>query len=277
MALPPKKTDIPDGMWLKCPDCGQTVFRKLVEERLMCCSECGHHFTLSARARIEVFADPGSFEETYADIEPADGLGFVDLKPYPERLGSYQNKTGLTEAILTGHAKVMGHPIVLGVMDSSFIMASMGSVVGEKVTRCVEDAVETARPLVLFCASGGARMQEGVLSLMQMAKTSAALAKLGEARGLYISVLTNPSTAGVMASFASLGDFVLAEPKALVGFTGPRVIKETIRTELPDGFQTSEFCLEHGFVDRVVPRPRIRQEVSRLIELCTGAEPVATA
>jgi acetyl-CoA carboxylase carboxyl transferase subunit beta len=257
---------------MKCPDCEKTVFRRLVEERMMRCPECDSHFTLTARQRVEMFADPGSFEETHAGISPADGLGFVDLKPYPERLATYQEKTGLTEAIVTGLARVLGHPIVLGVMDSGFIMASMGSVVGEKVTRSIEDAIRLRIPIVIFCASGGARMQEGVLSLMQMAKTSAALARLHEAGGLYVSILTNPTTAGVMASYASLGDFVLAEPKALVGFTGPRVIKETIRAELPEGFQTSEFCLEHGFVDRVVPRDRLREEVALLIELCTGEE-----
>ena len=272
MAVPPKKTNIPDGVWMKCPGCEETIYRKLVEEGLHCCPKCGYHFKLTSAQRIESFADKGSFEETHADIAPADGLEFVDLKTYKERLASYQERTGLTEAIVTGNARVMGHPIVLGVMDSNFIMASMGSVVGEKVTRCVEDAMRLGVPLVLFCASGGARMQEGVLSLMQMAKTSAALARLGDSGGLYISILTNPSTAGVMASFASLGDFVIAEPKALVGFTGPRVIKETIRAELPEGFQTSEFCLEHGFIDRVVERSSLREETAQLIELCTGAE-----
>ena len=272
MAKVTKKRDIPDGVWLKCDGCTKTVFRRLVEERGHCCPECGHHFRLTARQRIEMFADSGSFEETHGDIAPADGLGFVDLKAYPDRLSSYQKQTGLTEAIVTGRCKVLGIPIVVGVMDAGFIMASMGSVVGEKVTRCVEDAAELGVPLVLFCASGGARMQEGVLSLMQMAKTSAALARFGEQGGLYISILTNPSTAGVMASFASLGDFVLAEPQALVGFTGPRVIKETIRTELPEGFQTSEFCLEHGFVDRVVERSKLREEVAQLASLCTGVE-----
>ena len=269
---PQKKADIPDGVWMKCPECEETVFRKKVEQLSNVCPSCGCHFKLSARQRVLSFADEGTFQEMCGTLEPADGLGFVDLKRYPDRLAEYRQSTGLADAMIAGKAKVMGHPVVMGVMDSSFMMASMGSVVGEKVTRCLEEGAKAKRPVVLVCASGGARMQEGALSLMQMAKTSAAVARLHDAGGLYIAILTNPTTAGVMASFASLGDVVIAEPKALVGFTGPRVIKETIRAELPEGFQTSEFCLEHGFVDMVVHRAGLRERVAQLIELCTGEE-----
>jgi len=269
---PQKKRDIPNGVWIKCDGCEETVYRKQVEEKLNVCPECGYHFKLPSRQRVKTFVDEGSFAEEFADLEPADGLEFVDLKPYRDRLAAYRQEAGMPDAMICGQAKVMGLPVALGVMEPNFMMASMGSVVGEKVTRCLEMGAERKLPVVLICASGGARMQEGVLSLMQMAKTSAAVARLHDAGGLYISVLTNPTTAGVMASFASLGDFVIAEPKALVGFTGPRVIKETIRAELPEGFQTSEFCLEHGFVDRVAPRDRLREEVASLIELCTGKE-----
>ena len=241
-----KKKDIPEQVWMRCPGCGETVFRKLVEERLMVCPECQHHYTLTARQRIEQLADAGSFEERYANLSSSDPLKFRDLQSYTDRLKKYQRATGLKDAVVCGTAKIEGHPVVFCVMDSGFLMASMGSVVGEKVTRCAEDAAALRLPLVLVCASGGARMQEGVIALMQMAKTSAALGRLSQAGGLYIAVLTNPTTGGVMASFASLGDIIIAEPKALIGFAGPRVIKETIRAELPAGFQTSEFLLERG-------------------------------
>src|SRR5208283_4011049 len=200
-----KKKDIPEQLWMKCPGCGETVFRKLVEERRMVCPECQYHHGLSAWRRIECLADAGSFEERYADLSSTDPLGFKDLQTYPERLKKYQHATGLKDAAVCGVARIEGNPVVLCVMDAEFMRASMGSVVGEKVTRSVEDAVELRLPLIIVCASGGARMQEGVISLMQMAKTSAALARLDTARGLYIAVLTNPTTAGVMASFASLG------------------------------------------------------------------------
>jgi acetyl-CoA carboxylase carboxyl transferase subunit beta len=264
-ARPAKKKDIPEQVWMKCPGCGETVFRKLVEERLMVCPECQYHHTLSARRRIEVLADPGTFVERHAGLAPTDPLGFKDLVSYADRLKKYQNATGLKDAAICGTAAIEGRPVALCVMEPGFLMASMGSVVGEKVTRSIEDALELRRPLVIVCASGGARMMEGVISLMQMAKTSAALARLDSAGGFYIAVLTNPTTAGVMASFASLGDIIIAEPKAMIGFTGPRVIKETIRAELPAGFQTAEFLLEHGFLDRVVPRGEMRNEIGRLL------------
>ncbi len=264
----PKKRDIPEAVWMKCPGCSETVFRKLVEERLMVCPECNYHHTISSRQRIALLADEATFEERHADLSPTDPLKFTDLQPYPDRLKRYQKSTGLKDAVVCGWCRLDGHPIILGVMDSSFMMASMGSVVGEKVTRCVEDALEMQIPFVMVCASGGARMQEGVVSLMQMAKTSAALARLDSAGGLYIPVLTNPTTAGVMAAFASLGDIAIAEPKAMIGFTGPRVIKETIRAELPAGFQTAEFLLERGFIDRVVPRGELKRELSAIISYC---------
>lgn len=272
----PKKKDIPEQVWMKCPGCGETVFRKLVEEKLMVCPECGYHHSLTARKRIEQLTDPDSFRERHADLAPTDPLHFKDLQPYADRLKKYQHATGLKDAAICGLARIEGHEVVLCVMDSSFLMASMGSVVGEKVTRSIEDAIEFHLPLIIVCASGGARMQEGVISLMQMAKTSAALAKLDDAGGLYIAVLTNPTTAGVMASFASLGDIIVAEPKALIGFTGPRVIKETIRAELPPGFQTAEFLLDHGFIDRVIPRSDLRRELSLLLQYCApgSARPV---
>ena len=263
-----KKKDTPDGLWMKCPGCEDMVFRKRVEEGLMVCPECSYHFTIGARHRIEVLIDPGTFEERFADILPMDPLRFVDLKAYPDRIKSYQERTGLNEAAIAGLRNLEGHAVVICVMDAGFLMASMGSVVGEKVTRSAEMALELERPLIIVCASGGARMQEGMISLMQMAKTSAALARLDDDNGLYISVLTNPTTAGAMASYASLGDFVIAEPKALIGFTGPRVIKETIKAQLPEGFQTSEFLLKHGFVDRVVSRKDLKAELANIISYC---------
>ena len=264
----PKKKDIPKAVWMKCPGCSKTVFSKQVEQGLMVCPECNYHHTISAWRRIELIADAGTFEERHGDLAPVDPLGFKDLVPYHERLKKYQKKTGLKDAAICGRCKVEAHDAILCVMASNFMMASMGSVVGEKVTRSIEDALEMRLPLIIVCASGGARMQEGVVSLMQMAKTSAALARLDEAGGLYIAVLTNPTTAGVMAAFASLGDITIAEPKAMIGFTGPRVIKETIRAELPPGFQTAEFLLSHGFIDRIVPRAHLKHELAEIISYC---------
>lgn len=264
-----KKTDIPEAVWMKCTDCGETVFRKLVEERHMVCPECNYHYAIPAGRRIELIADEGSFQERHAKLSPSDPLGFKDLHPYKDRLKRHQHATGLKDAAVCGTARIAGHDVVLCVMDSRFLMASMGSVVGEKVTRSIEDALEFRFPLIIVCASGGARMQEGVISLMQMARTSAALGKLDQAGGLYISVLTNPTTGGVTASFALLGDIILAEPKALIGFAGPRVIKETIRADLPAGFQTSEFLLSRGFIDRVVPRSELTRELANLLSYCS--------
>ena len=249
-------------------DCGEMLFRKAVEEALHVCPKCDHHFRISARTRIEQLVDPGSFEEMYIDIEPADPLRFTDKKAYKDRLASEQKKTGNADAVVCGKGFIKGRPILIAAMDPTFMMGSMGSVVGEKITRTIEAAVEEKLPLLVVSCSGGARMQESALSLMQMAKTSAALARLDDAGGLFISLLADPTTGGVTASFAMLGDFILAEPKALIGFAGPRTIWNTIKVELPEGFQRSEFLQEHGFVDFVVHRKDLRSEVARLIDYC---------
>ncbi len=267
--LPRRKRGIPEGLWIRCPACQTTVFRKHVEKAYGLCPECDHHFYVPARTRIQQLLDVDSFEEWFADISPLDPLGFADKKPYKERLVAEQKKTGLTDACIVGRGYLRGRPLVFGLTDSAFIMGSMGSVVGEKLTRAIERATERKLPLVIVSGSGGgARMHEGILSLMQMGKVSAALSRFHKAGGLFISVLTNPTMGGVAASFASLGDIILAEPKALVGFAGPRVVKSTVKQELPDGFQTSEFLLKHGFVDRIVPRPELRSEIARVIDYC---------
>lgn len=259
----PKK--IPDGLWVKCPSCSKTVFKRLVEERLETCPECGHHFPMPADRRVASLADPDTWQEWDANLTSSDPLGFVDSKPYPERIQQNMAKTGLKDAVTTGGCTIHGVPTALGVMDFRFNGGSMGSVVGEKLTRLIERGIGEQRAVIIISTSGGARMQEGAVSLMQMAKTSAALAKLGEAGLPYISVLTNPTMAGVMASYASLGDVIIAEPKALIGFTGARVIKETIKQELPEGFQTSEFCMQHGQVDLIVQRQDMRDELGLIL------------
>ncbi len=259
----PKK--IPDGLWEKCPSCQKTVFKRLVEERLDTCPECNHHFKMTAPRRIASLIDDGTWQEWDASMTSADPLGFVDGKSYPERIAQQQAKTGLKDAVLTGRGKLSGLDVGLGVMDFSFNGGSMGSVVGEKLTRQFENCLQHRIPAVVISASGGARMQEGVISLMQMAKTSAALARMREGRVPFISVLTNPTMAGVMASYASLGDVIIAEPKAMIGFTGARVIQETIKQELPEGFQTSEFVLKHGQVDLIVARQDLKTELARIL------------
>lgn len=264
-----EKRGVPEGLWLRCEACTATIFRKQVEKNLRMCPECGHHFYVPARVRIQQLLDEESFEEWFAELSPLDPLGFADKKPYKDRLVEEQARTGLRDACIVGKGYMRGRPLICGLTDSSFIMGSMGSVVGEKLTRAVEEATRSKLPLVIVSGSGGgARMHEGILSLMQMGKVSAALGRFHEARGLYISVLTNPTMGGVAASFASLGDIVIAEPKALIGFAGPRVVKATVKQELPEGFQTSEFLLQHGFVDRIVPRPELRGEISRMIDYC---------
>jgi len=263
-----KKEGIPQGLWMRCPECEEMLYRKVVEEALNVCPNCDHHFRVAARTRIEQLVDPGSFEEMFDDIEPGDPLKFVDKKPYKDRLKSEQHKTGNSDAAVCGKGFIKGRPIMLGVMDPTFMMGSMGSVVGEKLTRTIEAAAEEKLPCIIVSCSGGARMQESTLSLMQMAKTSAALARLDDAGCLFISLLADPTTGGVTASFAMLGDFIIAEPKALIGFAGPRTIKATIRLELPKGFQTSEFLLQHGFIDRIVSRSRLKSEIARSIDFC---------
>lgn len=259
---------VPQGLWLRCPQCENMIYQKQVEDSFGLCPDCSHHFRLSARRRIEQLADPGSFEEFLADIASSDPLNFTDRKPYADRLAQEQAKTGMLDAAVVGRAFIRGRPIILGALDPNFIMGSMGSVVGEKVTSAIEAATDSKLPLVIVSTSGGARMMEGIVSLMQMAKTSAALARLDQNNGLFISVLVNPCTAGVAASFAFLGDFIIAEPKALIGFAGPRVIFQTMKRELPDGFQTSEFLLEHGFIDMIVHRQNLRSEIASIIDYC---------
>jgi acetyl-CoA carboxylase carboxyl transferase subunit beta len=264
----PRKEGIPEGLWMRCPECEEMLFRKVVEEAFHVCPSCQHHFRISARQRIEQLVDPGSFEEMFTDVHPADPIGFVDKKSYSDRLVAEQKKSGNTDAVVCGRGFIKGRPIMLAVMDPTFMMGSMGSVVGEKITRTIEAAAEDKTPLIIVSCSGGARMQESTLSLMQMAKTSAALARLDEAGGLFISLLADPTTGGVTASFAMLGDFIIAEPKALIGFAGPRTIWNTIKVELPEGFQRAEFLEEHGFLDFVVHRKDLRSEIARLVDFC---------
>jgi len=268
LAKDQKESGIPEGLWVRCPECGDMLFRKVVEEALHVCPNCQYHFRVSARARIDQLVDSGSFEERYADIEPVDTLKFVDRKAYKDRLRAEQQKTGNRDAVVCGKGFIKGRPIILAVMDPTFMMGSMGSVVGEKITRAIEAAADEKLPLLIVSCSGGARMQESALSLMQMAKTSAALARLDDAKQLFISLLADPTTGGVTASFAMLGDFIIAEPKALIGFAGPRTIWNTIKVELPEGFQRSEFLQEHGFVDFVVHRKDLRSEIARLMDYC---------
>jgi acetyl-CoA carboxylase carboxyl transferase subunit beta len=263
-----RKEGIPEGLWLRCPDCGDMLFRKVVEEAMHVCPQCQHHFRIPADTRVKILVDPGSFEEMFDDMEPADPLKFVDRKAYKDRLKAEQLKTGNKDAVLCGKAFIKGRPIMIAIMDGDFMMGSMGSVVGEKITRTIEAALEEKLPLLISSCSGGARMQESTLSLMQMAKTSAALARYDDAGGLFISLLTDPTTGGVTASFAMLGDFIIAEPKAMIGFAGPRTIAATIRVELPEGFQRSEFLQEHGFIDFVVHRKDLRSEIARLVDYC---------
>lgn len=264
----PEREGIPEGLWLRCPECGDMLFRKVVEDALNVCPGCQHHFRLSARTRVAQLCDPGTFEERFADVRPVDPIGFVDKKTYADRVRDEQRKSGNNDAVVCGKGFVKGRPLMLAVMDPTFMMGSMGSVVGEKITRTIEAGVREKLPVLVVSCSGGARMQESTLSLMQMAKTSAALARLDEAGLLFISLLADPTTGGVTASFAMLGDFVIGEPKALIGFAGPRTIWNTIKVELPEGFQRSEFLQEHGFLDFVVHRKDLRSEIARLVDFC---------
>lgn len=266
------KRGVPEGLWQKCEGCQATIYRKEAEDILNVCPQCGYHWYVSAAQRIVQLLDAGTFEEWDANLYPTDPLGFSDRKPYAERIVAEQKRTGLSDAALTGTGMIRARRVACGVTDSAFIMGSMGSVVGERLARLVERATADKLPLIIISASGGgARMHEGILSLMQMAKVSAALAHYSKAGGLFISVITNPTMGGVAASFASLGDFVFAEPRALIGFAGPRTIKATIRIDLPKGFQTSEFLLEHGFIDRIVSRKDLKSEIARVIDYCGGS------
>ena len=262
-----KKREVPDGLWMRCPDCEGMLYRKVVTENLEVCPECNYHFRMGGKARIRQLVDEDSFEELFADVAPADPLDFRWLgQTYAERLRKEQAKTGNTEAVLTGIAYIKGRRVATGLMDGDFLMGSMGSVLGEKLTLLIEEATRSSLPLVIVCMSGGARMHEGALSLMQMGKTAAALARFDDAGGLYIAVLTDPTTGGTTASFAMLADVIMAEPGALIGFAGQRVIANTIKAELPEGFQRAEFLLEHGFLDLIVPRKDLRSEIARLID-----------
>lgn len=261
-----KKKDMPADLWTKCPDCGQLIYNKALEESQKVCPKCSYHFVMGAVERIDLLLDKGSFTEMDMGMRSVDILKFQGVKSYLEKIEEDSVATSLNEAAVTGKGVLDGKEIVFCVTDSRFIMGSMGSVVGEKITRAIEMSTKEKLPLIIVSGSGGgARMYEGILSLMQMAKTSAALTRHSEAGLLYISVLTNPTMAGVMASFASLGDIIIAEPKALIGFTGPRVIEQTIHKKLPEGFQKSEFLLEHGMIDMVVHRRQMRETLSRLL------------
>ena len=259
-----KASDMLIGKWVKCDKCKEILYKEDVHKNFSVCPNCGKHFRLSARRRIKQIADEGTFEEIGADILTKNPLNFDG---YMKKITSLKEKTKIEEAVKCGTCEINGEKVVLAVMDGNFMMGSMGSAVGERITLAIETSIEKRLPLIIFCVSGGARMQEGIVSLMQMAKTSAALAKHNEAGLLYISVLTDPTTGGVTASFASLGDIILAEPDALIGFAGPRVIEQTIKQKLPDGFQRSEFLLEHGFIDKIVERKDMKNTLYNLIKL----------
>ncbi len=261
-----KRSDVPEGLWTRCANCEAMLYTKALGEAMWVCPECDHHHRIGADERVIQLVDPESFEPMWTDLAPLDSLKFVDRLPYKQRIEKEQRKTGHKDALVAGRAFIKGRGVVLAVMNNQFMMASMGSVVGEKITRAIELATDEDRPLIIVCAGGGARMQESTLAVSQMIKTSAALARFDDAGGLYLALLTDPTTGGTAASFAMLGDITLAEPKALIGFTGARVIANTVRQELPEGFQRSEFLIEKGFVDRVVHRHQLRTEIARLID-----------
>lgn len=262
-SLGAKKTDMPEGLWHKCPECGAIIHEADMKQRFRVCPKCEHHFPILSDERVEMLVDPGSFEEIDANLESINPLGF---KGYGDKIKANQQKTRLKDAILCGRATITDHPVTLAVMDFRFLGASMGSVVGEKVTRAIETATAEKRASIIICASGGARMHEGILSLMQMAKTSGALARHSQANLPYFAVLTHPTTGGVTASFATLGDVIIAEPGSMIGFAGPRVVKETTHQNLPPGFQTAEFMMEHGLVDFIVPRGEMRDKLSLMLK-----------
>jgi acetyl-CoA carboxylase carboxyl transferase subunit beta len=260
-----KKRDIPQGLFQKCPGCSDVVNEIELAQNQRVCPRCDYHMTQSAQERIQNLVDADSFTEMDANLRSVDTLRFQGMATYKDRLEQYQERTGLVDAVITGHAMIDGYKIALAVMDFAFLAATMGSVVGERITRAIEYATDQSAAIIIVAASGGARMYEGMLSLMQMAKTSGALARHAQKRLPYISVLTNPTTAGVMASFASLGDVIIAEPRSMIGFAGPRVIKETTHQDLPEGFQTAEFLEEHGLIDMIVHRKKMREQISKLL------------
>ena len=257
-----KKNEVPEGIYIKCPSCKKSIYRPDLKNSLGICAHCGYYYPLSARARLSLIVDKNRFEELDGHLETVNPLGF---EGYEEKINKYQKQTEQKEAVVTGKAQIEGHDVIIAIMDSSFMMGSMGSVVGEKVTRAIEMATRTKLPMIIFTASGGARMQEGIFSLMQMAKTSAALARHDASGLLYISILTDPTTGGVTASFATLGDIIIAEPGALVGFAGPRVIEQTLKEKLPEGFQRAEFLLEKGQIDAIVERKDLKKTLGMLL------------
>jgi len=261
-----KRSDVPEGLWMRCDSCAAMLYRKNVEQNLQVCPECDHHYRLSAGNRAAILCDPESFEPLWEHLTPLDPLNFIDQVPYKQRLTRARRKTGQADAVICGKGFIKGRGIVMACMEFGFLGGSMGCVVGEKITRAIELALEIDRPLVIVSCAGGARMQESALSLMQMSKTAAALAHFDSAGGLFVSVLTDPTTGGVTASFAMLGDVIVAEPNALIGFAGPRVIANTVKQELPEGFQRSEMLLAKGLIDRVVHRKDLRSEISRIID-----------
>jgi len=268
---PEKKVKIPEGLWVKCDNCKEIVYKKEIDRNLQVCPKCNYHFRISAKERIDLVVDEGSFVEMDAGLAPKDFLGFKDTVKYKDKLKKYQSETGLNDAVIAGECSIGGHQVELVVLDFGFMGGSMGSVVGEKICRAAERAGEKGSALIIFSSSGGARMQEGVVSLMQMAKTSAAVAMLG-AKGLpFISVMTDPTFGGVSASYSSLGDIIIAEPRSLIGFAGPRVIEQTIKQQLPDGFQRAEFQLEHGQVDMIVDRKHMKETLARILEFFGAA------
>jgi acetyl-CoA carboxylase carboxyl transferase subunit beta len=267
---PDKQTAIPEGLWVKCDECKEIVYRKEVEANLSVCPKCGYHFRISARERFDILFDDGKYKEFASDIRSGDPLEFRDTKRYRDRLKVYEKRVGSGDAVLCAEGKLEGTPVVVCAMEYNFMGGSMGSVVGEKITIAAERALDKKEPLLIVSCSGGARMQEGILSLMQMAKISAALARLAEAGLPYISILTDPTTGGVTASYAMLGDLNIAEPKALIGFAGPRVIEQTIRQTLPEGFQRAEFLVEHGMVDIITPRSEMKPALARFLRIFAG-------
>lgn len=270
-AVQNKTVHMPEGLWIKCKNCAEIIYAKEIERNLNVCPKCDYHFRISARARIDLVLDKDSFIEMDADIQSTDFLDFKDTKKYKDRIKASVAKAGGGDAVVCGEGTIEGLPVVVSVFDFSFMGGSMGSVVGEKITRAIEKGLETRSPVIIFSCSGGARMQESILSLMQMAKTSAALAKLKEAGLPYVSVLTDPTTGGVTASFAMLGDINMTEPRALIGFAGPRVIEQTIRQKLPQGFQRSEYLLEHGMVDMIVQRQEMKSRLSQVLRIFMAA------
>ena len=260
-----RRRELPDGLWTKCEDCGEILYHKELERNLWTCSKCSYHFRISARSYIKILVDEDSFVERFSEVVSTDPLKFRDAKRYSDRLKKAREETGLSEAVLCGEGRIEGHPCVLAIMDFAFLGGSLASAAGERIARCILLAIETRHPLLILSSSGGARMFEGILSLMQMAKTNALLARLSDAGVPYISIMTHPTTGGVTASFASVGDVILAEPKALIGFAGPRVIKQTINQELPEGFQRSEFLLQKGMIDRIVHRTELKKTVAWLL------------